>query len=194
MAFEPIYSALGVSGYSGATGVSGYSGTSGYSGAFAGTGTSGYIPRFTGASSLGNSLIQDDGMSVTVNASTLVQGALSSTNVISDPIGSVRWVPQTSQSAAYTLTLTDAGKHILHPSTDTSARTFTIPDSTFSIGTAITFVNQNGAGVLTITTVTDTMRLAGPGTTGSRTLAANGVATALKIAATEWIISGASLT
>ena len=39
-----------------------------------------------------------------------------------------------------------------------------------------------------------TMRLAGAGTTGTRTLAANGVATALKITATEWIISGTNLT
>jgi hypothetical protein len=38
------------------------------------------------------------------------------------------------------------------------------------------------------------MRLAGAGTTGSRTLAANGVATAIKITSTEWIISGTGLT
>jgi hypothetical protein len=38
------------------------------------------------------------------------------------------------------------------------------------------------------------MRLAGAGTTGSRTLAANGVATAIKLTATEWIISGVGLT
>jgi hypothetical protein len=74
--------------------------------------------------------------------------------------------PQNSRSAAYTLTAADAGAHLLHPSADTTARTIT----------------------------TDTMRLAGPGTTGSRTLAANGIATALKITATEWIISGTGLT
>jgi hypothetical protein len=38
------------------------------------------------------------------------------------------------------------------------------------------------------------MRLAGAGTTGNRTLAANGVATAIKLTATEWIISGVGLT
>jgi hypothetical protein len=106
-------------------------------------------------------------------------------------------IPQNSQSAAYTLVLTDAGKHILHPSADTTARTFTIPANgtvAFPIGTAVTFVNQNGAGVVTIAITTDTMRLAGPGTTGSRTLAANGVATAIKVTATEWIISGVNLT
>ena len=103
---------------------------------------------------------------------------------------------QNSQSAAYTLVLADAGKHILHPAADTTARTFTIPANSsvaFPIGTGITFVNQNAAGVITIAITTDTMRFAGTGTTGSRTLAANGIATALKITSTEWIINGIGL-
>lgn len=106
-----------------------------------------------------------------------------------------RNIPQNAQSTAYSLVLTDAGKHILHPSADTTARIFTIPANAsvaFPIGTAITFVNQVSAGVLTIAITTDTMRLAGAGTTGSRTLAANGVATAVKLTSTEWIISGGS--
>jgi hypothetical protein len=107
-------------------------------------------------------------------------------------------IPQNIVSGAtYTLVATDAQKHILHPSSEGGARTVTIPANAsvaFPIGTAVTFVNQNGAGVLTISTTTDTMRLAGPGTTGSRTLAANGIATAIKLTATEWIISGTGLT
>lgn len=107
-------------------------------------------------------------------------------------------IPQNSQSAAYTLVLADAGKHILHPAADTTARTYTIPSNAsvpYPIGTAITFINQNGTGgIVTIAITTDTMRLAGAGTTGSRTLARNGIATALKITATEWIISGSGLT
>lgn len=106
-------------------------------------------------------------------------------------------IPQNSQSTDYTLVADDSGKHILHPSADTTARTFTIPANSsvaYPVGTAITFVNQNGAGVVTIAITTDTMRLAGAGTTGSRTLAANGVATAIKITSTEWIISGVNLT
>jgi hypothetical protein len=108
-----------------------------------------------------------------------------------------RTIPQNSQDAAYTLVLADSGKHILHPSADTTARTFTIPANgsvAFPIGTAVTFINQNGAGVVTIAITTDTMRLSPAGTTGSRTLAANGSATAIKITSTEWIISGSGLT
>lgn len=106
-------------------------------------------------------------------------------------------INQRSISAAYTTVLTDAGSHLLHPSADTTARTWTIDSNAnvaYSIGTAITFVNQNSAGVITIAITSDTMRLAGAGTTGSRTLAANGIATALKITSTEWIISGTGLT
>lgn len=108
-----------------------------------------------------------------------------------------RNIPQNSQSVAYTAVLEDSGKHILHPSADTTARTFTIPANVsvaYPIGTALTFINQNAAGAVTIAITSDTMRLAGAGTTGSRTLAANGIATAIKLTSTEWIISGTGLT
>jgi hypothetical protein len=145
------------------------------------------------------------GALVFANSPTLVTPALgtpasgnlgSCTADGTDAVG-FRNIPQNSQSAAYTLVLADAGKHILHPSADTTARTFTIPangDVAFPIGTAITFINQNGAGVVTIAITTDTMRLSPAGTTGSRTLAANGSATAIKITSTEWLISGSGLT
>jgi hypothetical protein len=119
-------------------------------------------------------------------------------NVVTPAVNSIGYlaIPQNSKSAAYTTVLADSGKHILHPSADTAARTFTIPANSsvaYPIGTAITFVNQNAGGVITIAITTDTIRLAGEGTTGNRTLAANGVATAIKITATEWIVSGTSL-
>jgi hypothetical protein len=38
------------------------------------------------------------------------------------------------------------------------------------------------------------MYLAGPGTTGSRTLAEYGIASAVKLASTDWLISGNGLT
>lgn len=106
-------------------------------------------------------------------------------------------VPQNSQSAPYTCVLADAGKQIFHPAADTTARTFTIPANSsvaYPIGTTLTFVNQNAAGVVTIAITTDTMRLLPTGGTGSRTLAANGQATALKITSTEWQITGTNLT
>ena len=50
-----------------------------------------------------------------------------------------------SQSTAYGLLATDSGKFILHPTSDNSARTFTIPANAsiaYTVGTVITFVNQ----------------------------------------------------
>lgn len=125
-------------------------------------------------------------------------------NVTTDTPGvSANWVPvimgsipQDSQSAAYTFALTDAGKHILHPSADTTARVFTIPANSsvaFPIGTVLTIINQNAAGVITLSITSDTMRWAPSGTTGSRSLSANGVATVVKLTATEWILNGVGL-
>lgn len=105
-------------------------------------------------------------------------------------------IPQNSKSAAYTTALTDAGKHILHPSADTTARTITIPANSavpYPIGTVLTIINQNGAGVLTLSITSDVMRWSPSGTTGSRSLAANGIATLVKLTATEWIINGMGL-
>jgi hypothetical protein len=134
---------------------------------------------------------------VTPVLGTPTSGTLSGCTVDGTDAVGFRNIPQNSQSTAYTLVLTDSGKHLLHPSADTTARIFTIPANSsvaFAVGTAVTFINQNLAGVITIAITTDTMRLAGPGTTGSRTLAANGVATCIKITSTEWIISGVGLT
>jgi hypothetical protein len=105
-------------------------------------------------------------------------------------------IPQNSQSAAYTTVLADSGKHIFHPSGDANARTFTIDSNAnvaYAVGTAITFVNMTSQ-VVTIAITSDTMYLAGAGTTGSRSLAQYGTATALKMTSTTWLISGTGLT
>jgi hypothetical protein len=105
--------------------------------------------------------------------------------------------PGRSFSADTSLALTDIAGVLLHPSADTTGRTVTIPANAsvgFPVRTCITIVNQNAAGSLTIAITSDTMRLAGAGTTGSRTLAANGIATLIKLTSTEWIISGQGLT
>lgn len=101
-------------------------------------------------------------------------------------------IPQSSKSLDYTLVLGDANTHIYETG---ASKTITIPANAsvaFPIGTAVTFVSASNAVTIAITS--DTMTLASAGTTGSRTLAANSIATALKITSTSWIISGAGLT
>lgn len=105
-------------------------------------------------------------------------------------------IPQNSQSTAYTLVLSDAEKHIYKPAAATAASTWTIPANAsvaYVTGTAITFVNDTGAGAITIAITSDTLVLAGLGSTGSRTLAASGMATAIKMTSTRWMISGTGL-
>lgn len=127
---------------------------------------------------------------------TPASGVLSSCTVDGTDAVGFRNIPVNSQSAAYTAVLADSGKVIFHPSTDANARTFTIPANSsvaYPIGTAITFINMTAA-VVTIAITTDTMYLSSAGTTGSRSLAQYGSATAIKMTSTTWLISGSGLT
>lgn len=101
--------------------------------------------------------------------------------------------PQISDHDTYTFVLADANKHYYH--TDAGAHTVTIPANSsiaFSIGTVLGFVNEDGAGDVTIAITTDTLRW--QGNTGSRTLAENGFATAIKVTATLWRLTGDGIT
>ena len=121
---------------------------------------------------------------------------IATTAFVTTAIGPLGVIPENSKSANYTTVLGDAGQFIYHPASDANARTFTIDSNAnvaYVLGTVISFVNLS-VNVLTIGITADTMYLAGPGTTGSRTLAQYGCCTALKTDATTWIISGTGLT
>ena len=123
-------------------------------------------------------------------------GTLSSCTVDGTDAVGFRNIPISSKSAAYTTVLADSGKVIFHPSTDANARTFTIDSNAnvaYALGTAITFINMTSQ-VVTIAITTDTMYLSSAGTTGSRSLAQYGSATAIKMTSTTWLISGSGLT
>ena len=100
-------------------------------------------------------------------------------------------IPQNPQNAGYTLVAADANKHISFQ----TAGTFTIPANAsvpYAIGTVVTFFNPSGSNC-SIAITSDTLTLAGVGTTGTRTLANHGIATALKVTANIWYISGTGL-
>jgi hypothetical protein len=105
-------------------------------------------------------------------------------------------MPQVSKSVNYTTLLTDANGQILHPVSDANNRTFTIDSNAnvaYPIGTTLTFINEATANTVTVAITSDTLMWAGVGSTGSRTIAAYGLATAVKITATKWLISGTGL-
>ena len=101
-----------------------------------------------------------------------------------------RGLPQSTKTASYTLALADAGTHI-----STTTGGIVIPANSsvaFPIGTAITIFN-NSASSQTLSITTDTLRLAGTSSTGSRTIALRGLCTCLKVNTTEWAASGAGV-
>jgi len=103
---------------------------------------------------------------------------------------------QNSQSANYTFVIGDAGAQIYHPSADTTARTWTIPANAsvaYGVVTKIEVVNDCSAGAITLQISTDTMVWFPTGTTGTRTIAACGMATLTKIASTRWILTGTGI-
>jgi hypothetical protein len=102
-------------------------------------------------------------------------------------------VPKVSESGfgAYTVQTSDAGKFI----TNEGTRTITIPsnDTTdFEIGTTLVFIASAFSMTITIESP-DILMLVGSGATGSRTLAARGMATAIKTEVDVWMISGNGL-
>lgn len=113
---------------------------------------------------------------------------ITSTN-IADTVG-YKGLPANSQTGAYTLVIGDMGKHI-----SITTGGVVIPANAsvgFPIGTAIVVYN-NSASSQTITIMTDTLRLAGTGTTGARTLAGYGLATLVKVGTTTWVASGSGV-
>ena len=104
--------------------------------------------------------------------------------------------PVLIKSTPYTAVLEDSGKTLYY--NGTGAATFTIPGNAtvaYPIGSILTFVNDaTGATNMTIAITSDTLALSPGGTTGSRTLAQFGRATAHKVTNSRWIISGAGLT
>ncbi len=95
-------------------------------------------------------------------------------------------------SGDLTLNATHAGNHIYVTG---ASQTITIPANSatpFEIGTTILVINANVTSSIAITG--DTLRLAGGSATGTRSLAAYGMATLIKVASTTWIASGNGLT
>ena len=174
---------------------------------FAGTSSGGATPALTLSTSI-TGVLKGDGTAISAATAgtdfVAPSGALGTpssgtlTNCTADGTDAVgfRNVPIASKSAAYTTVLADSGKVIFHPSTDANARTFTIDSNAnvaYALGTVLTFINMTSQ-VVTIAITSDTMYLAKDGTTGSRSLAQYGMATALKMTSTTWIISGSGLT
>jgi hypothetical protein len=140
-----------------------------------------------------------------LNATTAVLTNLTSTNATSTnltattvldagTIGAAapgfRGLPQNAQTGAYTLALSDIGKQVSN-----TTGGWVIPANAsvaFPIGAAVVLFNNSGSSQ-TVSITSDTLRLAGTATTGTRTVAQYGLVTCVKVASTTWVISGSGL-
>jgi hypothetical protein len=151
--------------------------------------------NFNTAITIGNSAIQLGNTvtqlsNLTVSNVTVANAVVNSVNVVG-----YMGIPQNSQNGNYNVVLGDAGKHIYHP-IGQAAATYTFPANSnvsFTVGSAVTIINGSANNV-TISLTSDTLYLSSNGATGSRTLTQWGVATAVKIENTAWVISGSNIT
>jgi hypothetical protein len=172
------------------TGVSGLGTGVATAAAAAVDGSAGFITYATYAPASGKTL--------TVSNSITLAGTDSTTMTFPPASASIGYlnIPQVggaAKTAGYTGVLADSGQLTVMNGT---SLTYTIPANSsvaYAVGTVLTIVNIASTN-LSIAITSDTLTLAGSTTTGTRTLAQNGIATATKITSTSWIISGTGLT
>ncbi len=131
------------------------------------------------------------GSAVTINSSGInVTGIITASSSVRDSSGNVRAIPQNSQSATYTLAITDVGKHV----NITAGVGVTVPPDIFSSGDAITIFNNTGTAKTVFVGSGVTMRLAGTASTGTRYLSQYALSTIICISSNVFAISGAGVT
>lgn len=106
----------------------------------------------------------------------------------------VNGVDLPSKSGDYTFALADANAGILHPASDSvTPRAFTIPANAsvpFPVGTSLLVINQLGASSCSVAITSDLLVQLATNNTGTRTVPANNMLVAIKIAATVWVCAG----
>jgi len=130
-------------------------------------------------------------LDVTGNAaisSNLNVTGICTASTVNDSKGDVRSIPQNSQTSAYILAASDAGKHI-----SITTGGVTVNSGIFSIGDAITIYNNSGSNQTITQGASVTLRQSGTANTGNRTLAQFGLATILCVASNTFVISGSGL-
>jgi len=118
-------------------------------------------------------------------------GALSGTSAtfsstVTDGIGEVRTVPVNSQTGAYNVASTDAGKFISITTGGVSVLTTTA----FTTGQSVSIYNNSGSNQTITQGASVTIRQVGTANTGNRTLAQYGLCTLLCVGSNTYVITG----
>ncbi len=178
--------ATGATGPEGATGATGPTGPTGASGVDGSTGATGPQGNSGSDGATGATGLQGSTGATGLTGSTGSTGPTGPTGATGPTI-----LPQNSQASIYTLQLSDTGNHIYV----TSNTTITIPANSvtsFATGAVISIIT-NETSTANVEINTDTLRLGGVGTTGTRTISPYGMATIIKANNTVWYISGAGV-
>lgn len=147
--------------------------------------------RVTGAAGVSGNVVIGGTANVTGNVviGGVIVGNLTVSGVVVDNRGSdVRAVPQNARTSAYTLTASDAGRHI-----SITTGGVTVPASVFSVGDAVSIYNNSGTGQTIVQGGGVTLRLAGTPATGNRAIAQYGICTILCVATNTFVISGVGI-
>lgn len=163
------------SGATGATGPAGPTGVTGATGPAGATGPSGPTGPTGPAGEVG---------STGPSGATGPTGATGSTG----PFGPAT-VPQNSQTTSYTVVSSDNGKYI---DITTGGVTFATTTA-FTAGQNVVIYNNSGSSQTVTQGASVTLRFAGTATTGNRTLAQYGIATAICVGSNTYVIAGTGL-
>jgi len=123
-----------------------------------------------------------------ITVGTIGCGAITGTSTVADSKGNVRSIPSNAQGGAYVGVAADAGKAIY-----ISTGGVTLNNSVFSAGDAVTIINNSGSDQTITQGSGVTLHNSADASTGNRTLAARGMATAWFASASVAYISGAGL-
>jgi hypothetical protein len=141
----------------------------------------------SGAILIGNGTAYDLTTTPIFRGNVTVQATLNATT-LEDSIGNVRDVPNNNQGGNYTLVAQDAGRCI-----NISSGSVFVPANTMGVGDAVSVFN-NRAGTMTIVQNGGvTLRFAGTGNTGNRTLAQYGLCTILCVGTNTFVVTGGGL-
>lgn len=146
------------------------------------------VDNLLATTAIGSTVQAYDANTAKLNTSQTFTAAQTFSGGVSDSSGSLRILPQNSQSSAYTLVATDTGKHV-----SITTGGVTIPASVFSTGAVVTIYNNSGSNQTITQGSSVTLRQSGTANTGNRILAQYGVATVLCVAGNTFVISGSGL-
>jgi hypothetical protein len=130
------------------------------------------------------------GSSVTATTAVVATTTVTAGTTVSDSIGEVRTVPANSQTSAYNVASTDAGKFISITTGGVSVLTTTA----FTVGQSVSIYNNSGSNQTITQGASVTLRQVGTANTGNRTLAQYGLCTLLCVASNTYVITGGGVT